>query len=176
MGPSLCHLRARPARGAGVTLLEFMTTLTVGAVILGGIFAMLLVSQVSSAETLTISKVEYGAKLSVLKIQNDVIDSGLSSPDWSLPEGQTGGTLTFNRCTGTQDGARVWSPPITYQKDGSLLVRTSEGTQTLIGEGIQELTFSLHQGVLRVAVSAHGQHRDRFSYDAAAAVDVSLRN
>lgn len=160
----------------GTTLLELLTTLTVGAVILGGVFSMLLVSQVSSAETMTISRVEQSAKLSVLKIQNEVIESSVESPDWSLADQESAETLTFNRCAGSRDGAKLWSPPITFRKEGTRLLRSAEGGQIQVADGIQTLSFSLRAGLLRVAVTARGDHRGRFSYTTAAAVECAPRN
>jgi hypothetical protein len=165
-----------PARAGAVTLLELLTTLTVGAVILGGIFAMLFTSQISSAETLTISRVEYAAKLSLLKIENDVIESSVKSPHWSLPDRASSDHLTFNRCTGTSDGTRVWSPPITYRLEGERIVRETAGSQAILADGIRALSFNLQGGDLRVAVSAHGEHRGQFSYDTTAGVEFVLRN
>jgi len=173
----LHRLSPPPAsRGAGVSLLELLTTLSVGMVILGGIFAMLIVSQMSSAETMTISKVEYSAKLSVLKVQNDVIDSSVSSPGWSLADGAEADTLTFSRCTGSSDGKRVWSTPITYRQNGEQLLRVADGGQTVVSGSIQSVRFSLVQGVLRVTVTAQSSYRNRYFYNTTSSVDVVLRN
>ena len=161
---------------SGLTLLEILTTLTVGTVILGAIFAVLLVSQISSSETLTISLVEYSAKLSILKVQNEVIESSVESPDWSLTDGASAESLTFNRCTGSTDGAKEWSAPITYRREGTRLLRATEGDQILIADGIESLAFSLQDSLLRVVVVACGNYRNRFSYRTAAEADCALRN
>jgi hypothetical protein len=165
-----------PARTRGVTLLDLLTGLAVGTVVLGGISALFLVSRTSSAETLTITKGEYGAKLSVLKIENEVIESSAASPDWSLANGATAESLTFNRCLGSRDGSKVWSEPITYHRDGNLLVRRAEGLETLVAERIQGLAFTLRDQVLTVAVTSRGENPNRFSYEAVATLDVGLRN
>ncbi len=165
------------ARRSGISLLELMITLAVGTVILGGVFSMIFVSQTSFAENLTISKVEYSAKLSLLKIENEVMDSSVESPNWSLAEGGTSTTLTFNRCTGTLDGEKAWGQSVQFLLDGDRLIRQDfGGARTVLSDDIQALAFTLNGGVLNVSITASGNHRDRFAYSTAAQLDIELRN
>ena len=174
--PQRNRSRTEPRR-SGISILELMITLAVGTVILGGIFSMIFVSQTSFAENLTMSKVEYSAKLSLLKIENEVMDSSVESPNWSLAEGASAATLTFNRCTGTLDGEKAWGPSIQFLMDGDRLIRQDlGGVQTVLSDDIQALTFTLNGNVLNVTITASGNHRDRFVYSTTAQLDVELRN
>ncbi len=179
MRPPLPH-GDRPlteTRRSGISILELMITIAVGTVILGGVFSMIFVSQTSFAENLTMSKVEYSAKLSLLKIENEVMDSSVESPNWSLADGTSAATLTFNRCTGTLDGEKVWGPSIQFLRNGDRLIRQDfGGAQTVLSDDIQALTFTLNGNVLNVAIAASGNHRDRFVYSTTAQLDIELRN
>jgi hypothetical protein len=137
---------------------------------------MLLISRVSTAETATISRVEQSAKLSALAIQDEVLESSVGSPGWSLADGESADTLTFSRCTGSADGKRLWSGPITYRQEGDRLLRLGPEGQREVSGDLRSLSFSLSGGVLRVTVTAQGSHGDRYYYNATCSLDVAPRN
>ena len=161
---------------AGVTLLELLISMAVGSIILGGIFSMILVSQVSSAELMLLNKVEQNAQLAILKIENDLIDSSVECPDWSLADGATANQITFNRCTGSADGQKIWSTPVTYQLQGQNLVRTQNGTTIVQSSTLTALSFTLDSGMVLLSTTASDSHRDRFTHTSTATLDVTLRN
>ena len=170
-------MRRRITSEAGLTAVEVIVATSLSAGLL--FLAMELFSTSSDAATAshrrtTIStRVADAAEIVVRDLQvaglsgedrnlNDVLDSdedtnnnGQLDADWSLPNGGTAASITFNKV----QRRWVWGPPITYSIQNGTLVRT-EGSR--VREICREVaSFSLSRSGDRVDISLTSSGADR---------------
>lgn len=202
-GPELRHGlglsigRATIARNQGVTLVELMITISILAVILTMVGSFFLSSQYTYQTSMLKSGIETNAHRAVAMMADELRNAGASTiaPVPAKPAGAT--SITFQVNERFQDGAIVWSNPITYSlayepgetadaadENGNglvnemVLVRTKDGRTVRMAGFVREdgLRFLLDGSRLSIRIELERLNARRESETTYAETAIVLRN
>lgn len=159
----------------GLTLIEVMVALSLLSLLMiyafGGFVEMSSTFTGHVVETTLESQAE--ALLEQLHI--DFLDAGLSTLVPSNPMNAT--QISFRKNVGFQNGAIVWSSPITYTYiDRGALQREENGRTTLLASGLQSFLISRAGNVLNFSITFQGLDRDQTLITKSLVSKINVRN
>lgn len=159
----------------GLSILEVLIAATLGAGVLGAGFMLtqtttragtaahqqsLVSTRVADAAEMIVRDLQVASLLAedrngngTLDLGEDVNNNGALDADWSLSDGGSAASITFNRI----ERNWLWSAPVTYAVQNGVLVRTSNGVAREICRDITALSFTRAGTTVDVAISSEGR-------------------
>ncbi len=186
--------RLRRRRPAGFTLLEVVMSISLTATVLlaaGSIAGVSIGSSsgIGTAAGLSVRVCESADKLArtlqsagllgedangngAMDAGEDTNRNGRLDSDWSLADGASASTLTFNVMSPTY----YWSSPITFSVVNGVLLKTQDGVSVDICHNVSALTFSRNGDLIDILLTLTANDRTGRSWTASAERRVNVRN
>jgi len=111
----------------------------------------------------------------LLDAGEDTNRNGRLDADWSLANGASDSTLTFNTMLNSANGY-VWSDPITLSVVNGVLRSTQGTTVREIARNVDSITFTRNGDLIDVALALSTKDRTGRSWTATARRRVNVRN
>jgi hypothetical protein len=108
----------------------------------------------------------------LLDIDEDTNNNGRLDADWSLPNGGTAASITFNKV----ERRWIWGPPITYSIQNSTLVRTVGGQAREICRGVTSFSMTRSGDRVDISLTSSGTDGNGETWDETAERRVYVRN
>lgn len=145
------HNRSLPAEGAcsssrrGFSLVEMMIVAVVGSLMIGGLYAVLIVGKNNWEINRDRIELQQNLRTAFEWVRRDLRQAGVSTITGVPADGSSNASITFQIPSTVTSGAVVWASAITYSKGGTgnaQLLRTVGGTPKIIAQNVSSLAFS----------------------------------
>lgn len=140
-------LDTRGARSArqGFSLVEMMIVAIVGSLIIGGLYAVLIIGKNNWEINRDRVELQQNLRTAFEWMRKDLRQAGVATITGVPADGSSNTSITFQTPSTVSSGSVVWASAITYARGGTgsaQLLRTVGGVSKIIAQNVSALQFS----------------------------------